>query len=90
MPVDQSLVGREFAPTTPRQVTAAHVAAFAAAVGGAPADDIPPTYPIVLAFEAMSDFLAAEKIDLFTASSTASSGSPTSARSASATTSAQP
>ena len=65
MPVDQSLVGREFAPTTPRPVTREHVAAFAAALGGTPGEGVSPTYPIVLAFEAMSDFLAAEQIDLF-------------------------
>ena len=65
MPVDQSLVGREFAPTTPRPVTREHVAGFAAALGGTPGEGVSPTYPIVLAFEAMSDFLAAEQIDLF-------------------------
>ncbi|MCW2834744.1 MAG: hypothetical protein JWN68_2697 [Nocardioides sp.] len=65
MPVDQSLVGREFAPTTPRAVTREHVAAFAAALGAAAGEDVPPTYPIVLAFDAMQTFLAAEQIDLF-------------------------
>jgi acyl dehydratase len=69
MPVDQSLVGREFPPTSQRAVTLDDVAAFASALGG-PSDDaahaaIPPTYPIVLAFDAMNAFLAAENIDLF-------------------------
>ena len=69
MPVDQSLVGREFPPTNQRAVTRDEVAAFASALGG-PSDGgadgaIPPTYPIVLAFDAMNAFLAAEQIDLF-------------------------
>ena len=66
MPVDQSLVGRTFPPTTPFEVTEEHVRAFVESVGaeytGGPA---PATYPIVLAFEAMNAFLAAEDIDLF-------------------------
>lgn len=69
MPVDQSLVGREFPPTSQRTVTSEEVAAFASALGGpveGVADDtVPPTYPIVLAFDAMNAFLAAEQIDLF-------------------------
>jgi acyl dehydratase len=69
MPVDQSLVGREFPPTSQRVVTLDEVAAFSSALGG-PSDDlaaetVPPTYPIVLAFDAMNAFLAAEQIDLF-------------------------
>ena len=65
MPVDQSLVGREFPPTTPREVTPDEAGAFASALGGEPGDTVAPTYPIVLAFEAMNAFLAAEQIDLF-------------------------
>jgi acyl dehydratase len=69
MPVDQSLVGREFPPTSQRTVTPDEVAAFASALGGpvegAADDTVPPTYPIVLAFDAMNAFLAAEQIDLF-------------------------
>jgi acyl dehydratase len=70
MPVDQSLVGREFPPTAPLEVTAERVAAFAASLG-APFDPsagdaaVPPTYPIVLAFDAMQAFLASEQVDLF-------------------------
>ena len=66
MPVDQSLVGRVFPPTSPYEVTEDHVREFVAATGGdydgGPA---PATYPIVLAFDAMNDFLEAEAIDLF-------------------------
>lgn len=68
MSVDQSLVGREFPPTAPLEVTGERVAAFAASLG-APFDEsggaVPPTYPIVLAFDAMQAFLASEEIDLF-------------------------
>jgi acyl dehydratase len=66
MPVDQSLVGRSFPPTTPYAVTEDNVRAFAEAVGssydGGPA---PATFPIVMAFEAMHAFLEAEQLDLF-------------------------
>ena len=69
MPVDPSLVGREFPAPAPLTVTAERVGAFAAAVGhpGAPGDPdgtVPPTFPIVLAFDAMQAFLDAERIDL--------------------------
>lgn len=66
MPVDQSLVGRVFPPTRPYAVTEEQVREFAASTGGeyggGPA---PATFPIVLAFDAMNAFLAAESIDLF-------------------------
>jgi hypothetical protein len=66
MPVDTSLVGREFPPTTPYAVTEEKVREFAAATGGdyvgGPA---PATFPIVMAFDAMNAFLEAESIDLF-------------------------
>ncbi len=65
MPVDESLVGREFAPTVAVEVTEDQVTAFAEALGAPYDGRIPPTYPIVLAFDAMQAFLAAEQIDLF-------------------------
>ena len=66
MPVDQSLVGREFPAPAPLTVTSERVGAFAAAVGhpGAGLESVPPTFPIVLAFDAMQAFLDAEQIDL--------------------------
>ena len=69
MPVDPSLVGREFPAPAPLIVTADRVGAFAAAVGhpahsGTPGEVVPPTFPIVLAFDAMQAFLDAERIDL--------------------------
>ncbi|MGI8523265.1 MAG: FAS1-like dehydratase domain-containing protein, partial [Nocardioides sp.] len=66
MPIDQSLVGREFPPTSPHLVTAEEVRAFAEAVGDSYDDaGAPATYPIVVAFAAMNAFLAAEQVDLF-------------------------
>ena len=66
MPIDASLVGREFPPTRPYAVSEEKVREFAAASGtayaGGPA---PATFPIVLAFDAMNAFLAAEEIELF-------------------------
>ncbi|NYG58816.1 acyl dehydratase [Nocardioides daedukensis] len=65
MPVDPSLVGREFPPTRPYTVTDEKLREFAAATrtsydGGT----APTTFPIVLAFEAMNAFLAAEDVEL--------------------------
>jgi acyl dehydratase len=66
MPVDSSLVGRQFPPTGPREVSEAAVRTFVEATGGEYAGGAaPPTYPIVLAFDAMNAFLEAERIDLF-------------------------
>lgn len=67
MPVDQELVGREFAPTPPREVTEAHVRAFAESAGGQweAGKPVPATYPITLAFEAMNSFLEEVGVDLF-------------------------
>lgn len=66
MPVDQSLVGRAYPPTSPYAVSEDKVREFAATTGatydGGPA---PATFPIVLAFEAMNAFLEAEQVDLF-------------------------
>ena len=63
MPVDPSLVGREFPAPAPLTVTAERVADFAAAVGH-PGQDVPPTFPTILAFDAMMAFLDAEQVDL--------------------------
>ncbi|HEU4812414.1 MAG TPA: MaoC family dehydratase N-terminal domain-containing protein [Nocardioides sp.] len=66
MAVDQSLVGRVFPPTRPYAVSKEKIREFVTATGGdysgGPA---PATFPIVLAFDAMNAFLAAESIDLF-------------------------
>jgi hypothetical protein len=65
MPVDQSLVGREFPPTRPYAVTEEGLRDFVEATGGDYTGRAPATYPIVLAFQAMNDFLEAEQVDLF-------------------------
>ena|SRR5690349_4320124 len=65
MSVDPSLVGREFPAPAHLSVTRERVNAFAAAVGHpAGGGAVPPTFPIVLAFDAMQAFLDAEAIDL--------------------------
>lgn len=65
MPIDQSLVGRAFPPTSPYTVTEGKVREFVAATGGEYAGGpAPATFPIVLAFEAMNAFLAAEQVEL--------------------------
>lgn len=68
MPIDQSLVGREFPPTDPYPVTTVKLREFAAATGAAydaRSALAPPTFPIVVAFEAMNGFLADVGVDLF-------------------------
>jgi acyl dehydratase len=66
MPVDQELVGRTFPPTRPYEVTEEKVRDFTAATAGDYAGGAaPPTYPIVVAFEAMNAFLEAVSVDLF-------------------------
>ena len=58
MPVDASLAGRTFPPTEPYVVSRERIAEFAAATGneyaGGPA---PATFPIVVAFRAMTDLM---------------------------------
>jgi hypothetical protein len=63
MPVDQSLVGREFPPTAPYRVSAEKVRELASAIGSAD-DQVPATFPIVMAFEAMNGFLADVGVEL--------------------------
>lgn len=66
MPIDASLVGREFPPTAPYPVTEVKVREFATAIGATYLDGVvPPTFPIVVAFAAMNDFLADVEADLF-------------------------
>jgi len=54
MPVDTSLIGREFGPTEPYEVSRVKIAEFAAATGCAyDGGAAPATFPIVVAFGAM-------------------------------------
>lgn len=67
MPVEQSLVGREFPTAKPYAVSAEKIAEFATATGSDYAGGdaaAPATFPIVLAFDAMFAFLDAESIEL--------------------------
>lgn len=63
MPIDSSLVGREFPPTPPLLVTETEVASFAAATGSG-TRRVPATFPIVVTFRALLDFLEAEQVEL--------------------------
>ena len=55
MPVDPSLAGRTFPPTEPYEVSAAKIVEFAAATGsGYDGRTAPVTFPIVVAFGAMT------------------------------------
>jgi|SRR5215218_4191952 acyl dehydratase len=63
MPIDPSLIGREFPPTPPLLVTETEVAAFASATGSG-TQRIPATFPIVVTFRALLDFLEAEQVEL--------------------------
>ena len=64
MPIDASLVGRAFPATQPVPVTEEAVSAFATAIGARAGGPVPPTFPIVVTFAALQDFLAAERIEL--------------------------
>jgi acyl dehydratase len=79
MPVDPQLAGRTFATTAPRDVSRSAISAFATAVGetdpvhhdvaaaraAGHADVIaPPTYPIVVAFDAMNALLADPEVGI--------------------------
>ena len=63
MPIDATLVGREFPPTRPHLVTETEVAAFAAATGST-TRRLPATFPVVVTFRALLDFLEAEQVEL--------------------------
>ena len=66
MPIDQSLVGRSFPQTRPYAVSEDGIRAFVTATGGEyDGGPAPATYPIVVAFDAMNDFLETEQVDLF-------------------------
>jgi acyl dehydratase len=59
MALAPDLAGREFPSTEPFDVSRSQIAAFAAAIGADdPGDTAPPTFPIVVAFRAMTQFMA--------------------------------
>lgn len=58
MAVNAGLTGRSFPATRPYEVCAAKIAEFSAAVGAdADPTQAPPTFPIVVAFGAMTDLM---------------------------------
>ena len=61
MALDPALTGRVFAPTAPYTVSREKIREFTAAIGGEPLEDghvAPLTFPIVVAFQAMEQFLS--------------------------------
>lgn len=60
MALDPGLAGRTFAPTPPYTISREKIAEFAAAIGAEPLDDgeqAPLTFPIVVAFQAMTGLM---------------------------------
>jgi N-terminal half of MaoC dehydratase len=53
MAVSADLAGRTFPPTETYTVSREKIREFCAAIGAEPGDEAPPTFPIVVAFEAM-------------------------------------
>jgi hypothetical protein len=53
MALSPDLAGRTFPPTEPYTVSAEKIAEFCRAIGAPDSDDAPPTFPIVVAFDAM-------------------------------------
>ena len=66
MPVDPSLSGRTFPPTQPYAVTEERIAAFAAATGTpyTPGGPAPTTFPIVVAFAAMTALMEDDSVGI--------------------------
>ena len=67
MAVDPGLAGRTFAPTPPYTVSREKILEFGSAIGAVPLEDghvAPLTFPIVVAFQAMTQFLAEPGIGL--------------------------
>lgn len=65
MPLDPALVGRTFASSRPYTVSREKIAEFAGAINAEPIDDVdiaPLTFPIVIAFGAMTELLTAPDV----------------------------
>ncbi|HIT74753.1 MAG TPA: MaoC family dehydratase N-terminal domain-containing protein [Candidatus Avipropionibacterium avicola] len=63
MPISTDHVGRVYPPTAPREVTADGVAEFATVLG-LPVDQVPPTYPIIVANDAWQALFADPELEL--------------------------
>jgi N-terminal half of MaoC dehydratase len=67
MPLDPGLVGRTFAPTPAYTVSKEKIAEFNAAIGAEPVDDgltAPLTFPIVIAFGAMTQLMTDPEVGI--------------------------
>ena len=65
MAVSPDLVGRTFPPTDPYEVSAERIAEFAAATGSTyDGTAAPATFPIVVAFRAMTDLMADPEVGI--------------------------
>jgi N-terminal half of MaoC dehydratase len=58
MAVDAGLVGRTFPATAPYEVSRAKIDEFVVAIGDGAPNAAPPTFPIVVTFQAMQAFMA--------------------------------
>ncbi len=67
MAIDPALAGRTFAPTPPYTVSRAKIAEFNAAIGAEPLAGgavAPLTFPILIAFQAMTQLMADPDVDI--------------------------
>lgn len=64
MPLDSAVIGRSYPVTAPFEVTAERLRVFVESTGGVYDGAAPATFPIVAAFDAMMEFLVAERLDL--------------------------
>ena len=67
MALDPGLTGRTFAPTAPYAVSPEKIAEFTGAIGAAPIEDnmvAPPTFPIVVAFSAMTQLMTDPEVGI--------------------------
>ena|SRR5687767_2825763 len=67
MPLDPELAGRMFAPTAPYTVSAEKIAEFTRAIGADSLDGgrtAPPTFPIVIAFGAMTSLMTDPEVGI--------------------------
>jgi acyl dehydratase len=64
MALDPALAGRTFPPTPPYRVGREKIAEFATAIGAGPTDVAPPTFPIVVAFQAMQELMTDPEVGI--------------------------
>lgn len=64
MAVSPDLAGRTFPPTEPYAVSREKIREFCSAIGAPPGDEAPPTFPIVVAFEAMQRLMTDPQVGI--------------------------